>query len=484
MGEKNIKRSEPRRGVPWFGVSFLILVIALVGSFFTDIPKKVSRNLKDLVRSQKPIEEIDRERIELEIADKLRMEMEKEFQLELQRQLAEVRTTQEARAVTDEVEDNTPEPFVPLPIGKVTDVRKLRNGIPFKTEITFGEGGIASVERKSAESYVASYELQLKLPTPAKTIGELEASNSQLSKILPSLPDLLEGGKVSHWFNQLYTNKSDRIRKKANSLNELLSKHNVYDCETILNLQAENGRKVLLLQAEMDVVSDGSDGDRLPEMPDSIVNSTYYQPFTSYGWTKRGNTPNPMIAGFERRIVNANREIAESDTTAERKKWLKERVTMLKRWISDLKARSYLIAEYDPFIVMPVNLITDRKDPYSPRVGDYAVVIHEDKIYPCIVGDGGPTFKVGEASLRMAKEINERSSPYSRPVSDLTVTYIVFPKSREDRNGPPDYDDWRQQCHELLQEIGGLGSGYELHQWKNLLPEIEPEEDSAGTETD
>jgi hypothetical protein len=206
------------------------------------------------------------------------------------------------------------------------------------------------------------------------------------------------------------------------------------------------------------------------------VNSTHYQPFTSYGWRKRTPTPNPMIAGWEKRIEAGTKEMKAPGTPADRKKWLADRIAMLKRGIEDLKARSYLIAEYDPFIVIPVNLLTNRSDPFAPKVGDYAVVIYGEKAYPCIVGDGGPTFKVGEASLRLAKEINERASPYSRPVSDLTVSYVVFPGSREDKNGPPDYEVWRQKCHELLQEIGGLGDGYELHQWTDLLPKTEPAE--------
>ena len=42
--------------------------------------------------------------------------------------------------------------------------------------------------------------------------------------------------------------------------------------------------------------------------------------------------------------------------------------------------------------------------------------------------------------------------------------------SREPKAGPPDYDVWRQKCEKLLGEIGGLGSGYELHTWTDLLP--------------
>jgi hypothetical protein len=204
-------------------------------------------------------------------------------------------------------------------------------------------------------------------------------------------------------------------------------------------------------------------------MPDEIVNSTHYQPFTSYGWKKRGSTPNPMVAGWERRIANANQELADSTTKPERKAWLRDRIAYLRRGVADLKARSFLIAEYDPFIVIPVDLLSSR-DPFAPKVGDYAVVLHGGKIYPTIVGDGGPTFKVGEASLRMAREINPKASPYSRPVSDLKVTYLVFPGSRDPERGPPDYAKWRQRCAELLQQIGGLGAGYELHTWQDTLP--------------
>jgi hypothetical protein len=221
------------------------------------------------------------------------------------------------------------------------------------------------------------------------------------------------------------------------------------------------------------VREDGSDGDRLAEMPENIVNSTHYQPFTSYGWPKQTNTPNPMVAGWEKRLAKGEAEFADPATTADRKAWLKDRLAYLKRGIADLKGRSFLIAEYDPFIVIPVDILVS-SDPFAPNVGDYAVVAFGTKLYPAIVGDGGPTFKVGEASLRMARELNPKASPYSRPVSDLKVTYVVFPGSRETKKGPPDYEKWRQRCHELLGEIGGIGEGFALHQWQDLLPKPEP----------
>ncbi len=471
MGNENANSTKRQRGFPWFGVGFLVLVCGFIGILFTDIPAKVSRNLRALIQSRQPAEEVDRKTIEMQIEQRLRAEME----VKLERELAEIRQ-QNTEPEPEKEPEVEPGPVVipPLPLGPVNDVRKLRSGIPFKTEVVFEQGGIASEERVDDESYVAKYTLKLKLPAAATTISDLEKTNPKLSKILPSLPGLLEKAEVSKWYNKLYTNKSERVRRDAHALNELLTKHNIYDCETILNLKAANGRKVFFMQAEMDVVSDGSDGDRLPVMPEEIVNSTHYQPFTSYGWPKKTTTPNPMIAGLERRIATANTELAVATTTAARKTWLKDRIAELNRYIADLKSRSYLIAEYDPFIVISVNLLTDRTDPYAPKVGDYAVVIHGETLYPCIVGDGGPTFKVGEASLRMAKEINPTASPYSRPVSDLKITYVVFPGSADEKKGPPDLKAWREKCQALLTEIGGLGENYSLYEWKDLLAKPEP----------
>jgi hypothetical protein len=466
MEEKNVRRRSEKKGFPWFGVGFLILVLAGVGTLFTDIPAKVARSIKVIASPPKTLPGTDEETLALQIEQRLR----EEFEDKLKQELAGLKPQKPERETPAKV---LPPPETPS--GTVTDVRQLRSGIPFKTKVTFEEGKTAVAERLTNDSYTASYELKLRLPKASTTTAELEKANPKLSAILPGLAPLLEKAKVSPAYGTLYKNKADRVRRDAHSLSELLTKHNIYDCETILNIVSAGGRKVFFMQAEMDVVSDGSDGDRLAMMPDKIVNSTHYQPFTSYGWPKISKTPNPMIAGWEKRMEAGTKEMKNPNTPADRKRWLADRIAMLKRGIADLKARSYLIAEYDPFIVIPVNLLTNRSDPFAPKVGDYAVVIHGEKVYPCIVGDGGPTFKVGEASLRMAKEINNNASPYSRPVSDLTVSYVVFPGSREKKAGPPNYEVWRQKCHELLQEIGGLGNGYQLHQWTDLLPKTEPQ---------
>ncbi len=462
------------RGFPWLRAAFFVIVLGAVAMPFTPPGMKILRGVKRLLErpEQTPAAAVDEEDLRRQLEARLR----EEFEADLERQLEELKKGFEAAAQQKPAD----EPAALPPVTSHTaasgsDVRKLRSGIPFKTEVKVGKGGIASKERVTEDSYTAEYTLKVRVPEPSKTLEQLHSVNPKLGRLLPGLPAMLEKAEVSRWFYVLYENKTNRLRRDATLLNELLTKHNFYDCETILNLRhPQSGRRVFLLQAEMDVVSDGSDGDRLAEMPDAIVNSTHYQPFTSYGWPKRTRTPNPLIAGWEKRIGNANRELAEPNTTAERKKWLRDRIQYLKRGIEDMKHRSFLIAEYDPFIVIPVNLLTASGDPFAPKVGDYAVVIHGEKIYPAIVGDGGPAFKVGEASLRMAKEINSRSSPYSRPESDLVVTYLAFPGSREAKREPPDYEKWRTRCGELLQEAGGLGEGVELHRWENLLPDPSP----------
>lgn len=475
MSDSSAPNNRRKTGSRWFGPRDAVYlgIIGIGGAIVaTGNLGSIKRGLKSLTPPPAPAANPSNEEIYRQEAAKILAAKESEYQREIAALKKSLDDATKAPA-TQPTGDPEPAPAGEATIGTVMDVRKLRSGIPFKTEVKIEKGGIASKERISDDSYTASYQLSLKVPEPAKTMAELENTNPDLSKILPGLPSLVEKGKVSPWFAKLYDNKTGRVRRDANTLNELLTKHNIYDCETILNLTGDTGRRVFFLQAEMDVVSDGSDGDRLPQMPDEIVNSTHYQPFTSYGWPKKTRTPNPMVAGWEKRIAGAQKELAAAATPAARKTWLRERIQFLRRGIDDLKGRSFLIAEYDPFIVIPVNILT-AKDSFSPSVGDYAVVVYDKKVYPAIVGDGGPTFKVGEASLRMAREINQRSSPYSRPVSDLKVSYLAFPGSRDPERGPPDYEKWRQRCHELLGEIGGLGEGYQLHQWQDLLPKPAP----------
>jgi len=465
MIEQKTSKSSRAKGFPRLGAVFLLLVVGGIGLCFTGFPAKLKRGLREVFAPKPSAGPADRNDIYRQAEAQIRAEMEEKYE----RDIAALK-----KSLQDAEKQPTKPAAVPEPeFGTVTDVRKLRSGIPFKTEVKIEKGGIASRERADETSYTATYQLSLRIPTPAKTMAELETSSPELSKMLPGLPALVEKAEVSNWFNALYQNKAVRVRRDANSLNELLTKHNIYDCETILNLQAGSGRRAFFMQSEMDVVSDGSDGDRVPTMPDEIVDSPNYQPFTSYAWPKKTPTPNPMVAGWERRIVAAQQELAAPATTAARKTWLRDRIQFLKRGTDDLKNRSFLVADYDPFIVIPVNILAS-SDAFAPKAGDYAVVLFAGKLYPAIVGDGGPNFVVGEGSLRLAHELNPKSTPYNRPVSDLKVSYLVFPGSRESERTPPDYEKWQQRCHELLNEIGGVGEGYELHQWQDLLPKPAP----------
>lgn len=488
----NNQKESGAAAFPWLRASFFVIVVFAAVVPFTSVPERLKDYAKEILLAKREADRMDLVELEpqpevLEVVEEVAEEPEATEEAETveaeeaqaEESVAEVKQAPEPVEAEAEVNEVGFEAKVftrqPEVVETRGDMVRLSKGFHFKYELETEPAGLASEIRNNKDSYVAEYKMKLQVPKASTQIEELESVNPKLGEIFPGLAPSLEGAKVSKFYEQLYQNKLTRVERDVLKLNVLITKHNFFDCETILNLKhPETGRKFLLVQADMDVVSDGSDGDRLAKMPSKIVDSTNYQPFTSYGWKKTTRTPNPMVKGWVKRIGNAKREIADKKTTDYRKQWLKNRIKMLQRGIDDMKARSFLIAEYDPFIVMPVNMITDRSDPHAARVGDYAVVVVGDTIYPAIVGDGGPTYKVGEASLRMARQINPKSNPYSRPISDLSVSYIVFSNSREKPARQPNYNDWREKCAALIEEIGGLGEAYELYQWKDLLKKEEP----------
>src|SRR5207237_4319225 len=119
--------------------------------------------------------------------------------------------------------------------------------------------------------------------------------------------------------------------------------------------------------------------------------------------------------------------------------------------IETLKKFSFLIGATDPYIVLPSGL--GRAD--GGKVGDYALVIFGDRIFLAVVGDIGPSDKAGEASLRIAKEINAAATAYNRPVSDLKVTYLVFPGTADPPFGPPDLEKLQARTDTIVYGIGG-----------------------------
>ncbi len=361
----------------------------------------------------------------------------------------------------------TPTPWrTPIISGKL-DTAKLWSGITVHASVDPTPGAAASIERVDPESYVLDLRLKVRVPTANRNLEELAQVTPELPKLLPHLAEAIAPDALSPLFHQLYEVKLQTLRQNLVRLDQLLSRHNFYDCQTILRLRAPaTKREAILLQADMDVDADGSDADRLPLIDGSSAN---FRPFTSYRWRKKTATPNPFLAPTEDKLRAYETEFAQKGLTIERNRDLRIAIQRLKAEVDSLKHFSFLIASTDPYVVLPGVFMREKN---SGKVGDYAVVIYGDQIYPAIVGDIGPTDRVGEASLRIAKEINARSTAYNRPVSELKVTYLVFPNTADRPFGPPDLEKMRGRCEDLVQQLGG--ATIPLYRWQNLIPTPTP----------
>jgi len=363
-------------------------------------------------------------------------------------------------------------PVAPIPVPTPTrppvitgklDTAKLFNGITLHSTVETLSGADAATERTQPDSYALDLRLQARVPSPNKTIEELAKITPQLPVLLPGLGSMFSPDSVSPLYAQLYDSKVKILRENLARLDVLLSRHNFFDCQTVLQLQhPQSHRKALVLQADMDVDADGSDGDRMSIGTGAPAN---FKPFTSYRWPKKTPAPSPYLAGTEDKLKHAEEEYALATTTPVRKRDLRNIIAELRAEVATLKKYSFLIGATDPFIVVP-GTFTHASEPV--KVGDYALVIFGDSIYPAIVGDVGPNDKVGEASLRIAKQINALSTPYNRPVSDLKVTYLIFPGTVDKPPGAPDLEKLQARCETLVKEIGG--ASVPLHHWENIIP--------------
>ena len=321
----------------------------------------------------------------------------------------------------------TPTPTIPR---KTLDVSQLFNGITLfsKFETPQSEKP-ASVERNADDSYKIQITFTANLPNPSRTLEELAGNDPKLTEVLSQLTRLVDTARVSPYFAKLYENKIEHLRERLNRLDLLLSRHNFYDCETILELQhPDTGRKALLMQGDMDLNSDGSDGDRNFAID---ATSPTFQPQTSYRWAKLTDRPNPVLSLYENKLEGLKQEFSLKGLRPERNRELKRSLDETHRVISELKSKSFLISDADPFIVVPSFMVADNTEAFSPSIGDYAAVIYNGKIYPSIVGDAGPSNKIGEASGRICKELNPRASALSRAVNNIKVSYLVFPGTAE-----------------------------------------------------
>ena len=253
-----------------------------------------------------------------------------------------------------------PAPPDPLPRNLVSyrsrmDVAKLFNGIHVKSELVSEPGQFASIERTVDDSYQIDFQLRLRVPIPNSTIAELAKINAELPAILPGLNAMVPTGQVSGFYNYIYDLKQKQVQSNITRLESVLSLHNFYDCETILELQhPDTARKVLLIQGEMDVVSDGSDGDRMPVFDDYIASSQHFQPSTSYAWPKQTSQPNPLLTRMKAKLAAAQERYKVPGLTRGENAQLESDLKSLPITIQELGARSYLIAQEDPFIVIPL----------------------------------------------------------------------------------------------------------------------------------
>ena len=348
--------------------------------------------------------------------------------------------------------------------GTFEHVNTLAKGLNLHSALTFHKGATATQDRNKKQAYQVKLAVELLLPHAAEG-RELLHANPHLPKVLAKYDELMAHAEVSRWFHSLYLHKQNHVRKSISTLSQPLDRHNFFDTDTILEITAPGSRRrALWIQADMDVVSDGSDGDRMPTMPEAIRKSDHYQPTTSYRWKKRTKTPNPLLARWEARLATLQKTKPKNDPS----------IDFARRVIFDLKKYSYLLAQYDPFIVIPLTLKEGRNDTYRPAPGDYAVVIVDKRVFPAIVGDYGPKYKTGEASLRLGKLINPKADVYSRPISALEASYIIFPHTAEEEPGPIDYQRLNTRCRELMDELGGLGKDAEFIEVADLLAPKQP----------
>ena len=344
-----------------------------------------------------------------------------------------------------------PPPSIPL---KKIDTTKLFQGAKVKTTLNAIDGDSATLERQDESAYEISVTVNIRVPSTGSDLERLTRVNPDLPAALPSLPSLLADASVPPHFGDLYRRKVANLSGKLTRLDELLSRHNFFDTETLLEIQhPETGRRALLLQADMDVDTDGSDGDRVPTIEGT---SATFQPFTSYRWPKRTKLPNPFLEPWKKKLKDAETALAAVKSSPQKTKELSETVQTLRQEVADLGKASFLVGTNDPYIVLPLPLVSSRSalKPLA-AVGDFCVVIHGKRMFPAIVGDAGPSIKTGEASLRLCKEINASSASNARAESDLKVTYLVFPGTAHSPKSPPHPGEWWTNCHILLNELGG-----------------------------
>jgi hypothetical protein len=359
----------------------------------------------------------------------------------------------------------TPPPVPAIPRKPLATAR-LFNGLALQAKLVSAKGPeLASQNRRDLSAYEVRVTVSARLPTPGTSARDFLKNDPLLPGTFNDFDRLLADSSVSPFFEKLYALKLAQIERELGRLDAVLSRDNLYDCETILTLRnPATGRRALLAVGDMDVNVDGSDGDRNIAVDGS---AQFFLPQTSYRWPKLSERENPFLAVEQARLASLKSELAAGAATAARKKEIEDAMDVAKRRVFDLKKWSFLVAETDPFIVLPGFMMREKDDPYSPSIGDFALVLFGGKAYPAVVGDAGPSLKLGEASLLICREVNARSSPLAGAVTNLKVTYLVFPGTAASPHTPPDLEAWQATCEQLAKELGGLKCP--VHTWPNLV---------------
>jgi len=358
----------------------------------------------------------------------------------------------------------TPAPVQLLP-RKDYNTARLFNGIWVKSLLKSTPTNATALHLEGEpDSYQLQLELHLRIPKPAITQADLLDASPELDTLIPHLDQILQQASASPDFETLFEHKEKNLRSNLTILQRLLPRDTIYDCQTILDLEhPETKRHALLIQALMDVNADGSDGDR--NLPVGKL-SAFFQPQTNYRWPKVDPShPNPWLHETQKQLASLKSQLKEKNLGPEEKIRLENAESETQATIDELKRWSFLVGTADPFIVLPSFMFKNAGD--HLEIGDYAIVISHGVLYPAIVGDKGPNFKIGEASLRICKEIDGRSTPDSRPVDHPTVVYLVFPGTAEKPFSSPDYARWSDRCHALWKEFGGSDSA-PWKEWDSL----------------
>src|SRR4029453_11688452 len=109
--------------------------------------------------------------------------------------------------------------------------RQVVSGITLHSPVETLPGTDATTERIDPESYVLDLKLQARLPSPNKTLEDLAKVSPQLPTLLPGLAQMLPPDPVSPLFAQLYETKVKVLRDNLVHLDQVLSRHNFFDCQ-------------------------------------------------------------------------------------------------------------------------------------------------------------------------------------------------------------------------------------------------------------